>query len=147
MQIKISAATVVSEVKDEPTNKIEYITQYSSKPYFRNALLKLSQANPENRSIICDYILAEQTQMNIKESTSPRKSPRTRIRTSRYHSWMVMMEFMRRRYPMTLTYCNIKFLKNKKNNYGYPSIHPSINIQNGNFLTYCNDKLVTSEIQ
>jgi hypothetical protein len=60
---------------------------------------------------------------------------------------MVMTEFMRRRYPMTLTYCNIKFLKNKKNNYGYPSIHPSINIQNGNFLTYCNDKLVTSEIQ
>lgn len=73
MQVKISEATVGREVTDELTNKINYITQYSSKPYFRSALLKLSAANPENGSIICDYILAEQTQMNIKESTKEGK--------------------------------------------------------------------------
>jgi integrase len=68
MQIKIEG-----DVKDELTNKIDYITQYNSKPYFKSALLKLSRANPENGSIICDYILAEQTQMNIKESTKEGK--------------------------------------------------------------------------
>ena len=34
---------------------------------------RLSIANPENASVICDYILAEQTDINIKESTKEGK--------------------------------------------------------------------------
>jgi hypothetical protein len=62
-----------AEEEDVLKRKIEYITQYNSKAYYRSALVKLSQTNPENGSIICDYILAEQTQMNIKESTKEGK--------------------------------------------------------------------------
>jgi hypothetical protein len=65
MQLKISEAAVKGDVKDELTKK-----QYNSKPYFRSALLKLSRSNPENGSMICDYILVE---MNIKESTKEGK--------------------------------------------------------------------------
>jgi Mg2+/Co2+ transporter CorC len=72
MQIKISEATI-GDVKDEFTTKVDYITQYSTKPYFINALVKLSEANPENGSIICDYTLAAQTQMTSKESTKEGK--------------------------------------------------------------------------
>jgi hypothetical protein len=57
----------------ELSRKIAYITQYNSKPYFRNALMKMSEINPENAGIICDYIIAEQTEMNIKESTKEGK--------------------------------------------------------------------------
>jgi hypothetical protein len=57
MQLKISEAAVKGDVKDELTKKIDYITQYNSKPYFRSALLNLSRSNPENGNMICDYIL------------------------------------------------------------------------------------------
>jgi integrase len=53
--------------------KIEEITKYSSKPYYRQALLKLAKINSDNANIICDYILAEQTEINIKESTKEGK--------------------------------------------------------------------------
>jgi hypothetical protein len=71
--MQISAAAAEGDIRDELKKKIEYITQYNSKAYFRSALVKLSEYNPENGSIICDYILAEQTQMNIKESTKEGK--------------------------------------------------------------------------
>jgi hypothetical protein len=48
--------------------KIEEITKYNSKPYYRQALLKLAEINPDNANVICDYIIAEQTEINIKES-------------------------------------------------------------------------------
>jgi hypothetical protein len=53
--------------------KIEEITKYNSKPYYRQALLKLAKINSDNANIICDYILAEQTEINIKESTKEGK--------------------------------------------------------------------------
>jgi hypothetical protein len=49
--------------------KVDYITQDSSKPYFNNSLKKLALDNQENASILCGYIKAEQTEINIKEST------------------------------------------------------------------------------
>jgi hypothetical protein len=53
--------------------KIDSITQYNSKPYFRQALKRLAALNAENANVICDYILAEQTDINIKESTKEGK--------------------------------------------------------------------------
>ena len=49
--------------------KIKEITKYNSKPHYRQALLKLAKVNPDNAKVICDYITAEQTEINIKEST------------------------------------------------------------------------------
>jgi integrase len=57
----------------ELKRKIDSITQYCSKPYFKEALKKLSIANPESANIICEYIIAEQNEMNIKESTKEGK--------------------------------------------------------------------------
>jgi hypothetical protein len=53
--------------------KIDYITQYNSKAYFRKALERVANVIPENATIICDYIIEEQTQMNLKESTKEGK--------------------------------------------------------------------------
>ena len=55
--------------------KIDSITKYQ-KPYilklFREVLIK----NPENAKILCDYIIAEQNEFNIKESTKEDKIKR-----------------------------------------------------------------------
>jgi integrase len=58
---------------NELEKKIDSITEYNSKPYFRAALKRLAIVNSENANIICDYILAEQIEMNIKESTKEGK--------------------------------------------------------------------------
>jgi alkyl hydroperoxide reductase subunit AhpC len=39
--------------------KIDYVTQYNSKAYYRSALKKTLVVNPENANTICDYIMAE----------------------------------------------------------------------------------------
>jgi hypothetical protein len=57
----------------ELQTKIDSITQYNSKPYFRQALKRLAALNADNANVICDYILAEQTDINIKESTKEGK--------------------------------------------------------------------------
>jgi hypothetical protein len=73
IQVKITQATVRGQINDELARNIENITRYSSKLYFMSTLLKLSQTSPKNATIICDYILAEETQTNIKESTKEEK--------------------------------------------------------------------------
>lgn len=60
-------------IGSELQGKIDFITQYSSKAYFRTALERMAKVIPENANIICEYIIAEQTQMNIKESTKEGK--------------------------------------------------------------------------
>lgn len=45
------------------------MTHGLSKPYFRKILIKLQQSHPENANIICKYIIAEQAEINIKNST------------------------------------------------------------------------------
>ena len=52
---------------------IDLITKSLSRPYFNSALKKLSRENPNNARLICDYILTEQTEFNIKESTKEGK--------------------------------------------------------------------------
>ena len=52
--------------------KIEIITQYL-KPYVSKILYEVLKINPGNIKIICDYIVAEQNEINIKESTKETK--------------------------------------------------------------------------
>lgn len=53
--------------------KIDSVTEYSSKPYFNKALKRIAITNLQNATIICDYIITEQTEMNIKEPTKEGK--------------------------------------------------------------------------
>lgn len=55
------------------TRKIDSITKSLSKPYFNKILKDLVTTNLENAEIIVDYILAEQTELNIKDSTKEGK--------------------------------------------------------------------------
>ena len=45
---------------------IDEVTSGASKPYFNKCLRNLSCTNPANARTICDYIIAEQTEINIK---------------------------------------------------------------------------------
>jgi hypothetical protein len=65
--------TYLTDISNELETKIDSITQYNSKPYFRQALKRLAAVNKENANVICDYILAEQAEINIKESTKEGK--------------------------------------------------------------------------
>lgn len=51
------------------SDTINLITAGLSKPYFRKILIELGQSNKENADTICNYILAEQAEINIKNST------------------------------------------------------------------------------
>lgn len=63
----------LEDISNELVTKIETITQYNSRPYFRQALKRLATVNMENANVVCDYILAEQAEINIKESTKEGK--------------------------------------------------------------------------
>ncbi len=52
--------------------KIHLITMYQ-KPYVANSLKRMAQENPCNVKVICEYIIAEQNEINIKESTKEGK--------------------------------------------------------------------------
>jgi hypothetical protein len=49
--------------------KIGSITKSLSEPYFNKILKKLLDTNPHNAITIYDYIIAEQTELNIQDST------------------------------------------------------------------------------
>jgi hypothetical protein len=53
--------------------KVQAITRSCSKPYFRKTLERMIGANAENCNYICDYILAEQSEINLKDSTKEGK--------------------------------------------------------------------------
>ena len=52
---------------------IDKITKSLSRPYFNKILKQLANTNLENAMIICNYILTEQTEINIKNSTKEGK--------------------------------------------------------------------------
>lgn len=58
---------------NELKTKVQAITRSCSKPYFRKTLEIMIETNPENCNYICDYILAEQSQINLKDSTKEGK--------------------------------------------------------------------------
>src|SRR5688500_15709983 len=49
-------------------NKINSITKYQTQ-YIKKVLTELSKKNSENANIICNFIISEQNEINIKEST------------------------------------------------------------------------------
>lgn len=49
-------------------DKIEAVSR-DLKPYFNTVLKRMANINTSNAKIICDYIIAEQNEINIKEST------------------------------------------------------------------------------
>jgi hypothetical protein len=57
----------------ELEGKIDSITKSLSRPYFNKILKNLIKTNPNNTETICDYIIAEQTELNIKDSTKEGK--------------------------------------------------------------------------
>ena len=57
----------------ELERKIDSITNGLSRPYFNKILKELVKKNLENAIIICDYIIAEQIEINIQNSTKETK--------------------------------------------------------------------------
>src|SRR6188472_2877842 len=52
--------------------KIRLITMYQ-RPYIANSLKNMAQKSSYNVKVICSYIIAEQNEINIKESTKEGK--------------------------------------------------------------------------
>jgi len=67
------ADNTVNNYDMEIEKDIDLITKSLSRPYFNSALKKLARENPNNARIICEYILTEHTEFNIKESTKEGK--------------------------------------------------------------------------
>ena len=57
----------------ELERQIDSITNGLSRPYFNKILKELVKKNLENAIIICDYIIAEQIEINIQNSTKESK--------------------------------------------------------------------------
>jgi integrase len=72
MKITLQASQTESKKNNICYNlekKIDVITKSLSREYYKNILIKLANRNTENANTICDYIIAEQTEINIKNST------------------------------------------------------------------------------
>jgi hypothetical protein len=57
------------EKKGTIYKKLYSITKSCSKPYFNKILIDLFNHNTENANAICDYLISEETEINIKNST------------------------------------------------------------------------------
>ena len=76
-QMSLSSHPVLQQGSDQTLEdlyaKIDCITQFASKTYFNKALKKLAIGCIENANIICEYVIAEQSEINIKQSTKEGK--------------------------------------------------------------------------
>jgi hypothetical protein len=57
----------------EINNKIDSLTNNYSKNYFKKVLYSLAQKSPTNAATICNYLMSEETEINIKQSTKEGK--------------------------------------------------------------------------
>ena len=57
---------------DNLKERIHQITKYQ-KPYIANSLMRMTEKGACNVKVICEYIIAEQNEINIKESTKEGK--------------------------------------------------------------------------
>ena len=57
----------------EINNKIDSLTNNYSKNYFKKVLYSLTQKSPTNAATICNYLMSEETEINIKQSTKEGK--------------------------------------------------------------------------
>ena len=71
MTVQCEKKNLMDEMADLQA-KIESVTHYQ-RPYIANLLRKMAQMNAHNTNVICDYIIAEQNEINIKESTKEGK--------------------------------------------------------------------------
>jgi hypothetical protein len=85
MSVQLASKPKKRETFEELNAKIDFITQFASKAYFNKALKKLAKDQTENATTICDYIMAEQTEINIKQSTKEGKI-KILIWLSNFHS-------------------------------------------------------------
>jgi predicted RNA-binding protein with EMAP domain len=85
IHLQLASKPKKRETIEELNAKIDCITQFASKAYFNNALKKLARDQIENATTICDYIIAEQTEINIKQSTKEGKI-KILIWLSNFHS-------------------------------------------------------------
>ena len=76
---KIQTANTNSDIQDNYSNnnnnlfqKIDDITVYQ-RPYIRTILYKFAKNNLDNTNSVCNYIINEQNEFNIKESTKEGK--------------------------------------------------------------------------
>ena len=65
--------------------KIDSVTKTLSKPYYNKILKDLLRSNLVNAQTIIDYILVEQTEINIKDSTKESKI-KTLVWLSNFHN-------------------------------------------------------------
>jgi hypothetical protein len=68
VDIDILVVTVETTIITDMEKKIDSITK-SCKPFINKILKDLSIKHFENANVICDYIIVEQTEFNIKDST------------------------------------------------------------------------------
>jgi hypothetical protein len=57
----------VAAVSLELDTRIDALT-VNLRPYIKTIFEKLSAVSPDNASTLCDFLIAEQTEMNIKDS-------------------------------------------------------------------------------
>lgn len=60
-------------ITEELEKKIDYIIESFPQNFLKNKLKNLARKNPDNANVICDYIIVEQTEFNIKDSTKKGK--------------------------------------------------------------------------
>lgn len=75
----------VRETNQKLDDRIDSITQFASKAYYNKAFKKLAKDCMENATIICNYITAEQNEINIKQTTKEGKI-KVLIWLSNFHS-------------------------------------------------------------
>ncbi|HSF00559.1 MAG TPA: hypothetical protein VLA48_06650 [Nitrososphaeraceae archaeon] len=68
-----TVTTKKDNINEELEKKIDYITQSFPQNFLKNKLKNLARKNSDNATIICDYIIVEQTEFNIKDSTKKGK--------------------------------------------------------------------------
>ena len=73
LNIQRSKEVETGLILEELERKIGSITKSLRKQYFKNSFLHLLKRNIENTRIICNYIIVEQTEINIKDSTKEGK--------------------------------------------------------------------------
>ncbi|HYF99309.1 MAG TPA: hypothetical protein VD815_04400 [Candidatus Saccharimonadales bacterium] len=66
------------------TKRIDSLTKSCTKQYFNKILKNLANANISNANTICDYIISEETEINIKNSTKEGKI-KVLVWLSNYH--------------------------------------------------------------
>ncbi|HYT02176.1 MAG TPA: hypothetical protein VEL70_04640, partial [Candidatus Acidoferrum sp.] len=70
-KIRLKTSNIKSNIDSSQqilVKKIDSIT-YNQPNYIKRLYKEVANTNPDNASVIYDYIIAEQTEINIKEST------------------------------------------------------------------------------